>query len=95
MTPHGFALRPEQMTVMAVAGFVFGLAYFTMLRRTALLLVTGRGWLLPVAFTLGRIGAAVIVFGLSATLGAVTLLTTLLGFVLGRAAALRAVRRAR
>ena len=54
----------------------------------------GRGWFVPLALTLGRIGAAVIVLGLAAKLGAASLLATFLGFFLARIVALRAARRA-
>jgi hypothetical protein len=81
-----------QAVVMAPAGFVFGLVYFAALERTVILLVLGRGWLGPLAFTLGRVGAAVLFLGLAAKLGALPLLTVFMGFLVARAAALRAAR---
>jgi hypothetical protein len=77
---------------MAFAGVAFGLVYFLALRRTVALFTAGRGWLLPAALTLGRIGAAVIFLGLAAKLGATALLATFIGFQLARAFALRAAR---
>ncbi len=78
-----------QAAAMALAGFVFGLVYFAALERTALLLVSGRGWLGPLAFTLGRMAAAVIFLGLAAKFGALTLAAAFIGFLLARSFALR------
>ena len=75
-------------------GFAFGLVYFAALRRTVMLFATGRGWFVPVALTLGRIAAAIIVLGLAAKLGAAALLAMFIGFLVARAVALRAGRSA-
>ena len=77
----------------AVSGLFFGLGYFIVLQRTAGLLVGGRGRLLPVALTLGRIAAAILFLGLAARFGALPLLTAFVGFLLARALALRAAKR--
>ena len=81
-------------SAMAFAGFLFGLGYFATLRRTVGLLVTRHSLVGPVALSLGRIAAAVIFLMLAAKLGALPLLATLVGFLLARSCALRAVRRA-
>lgn len=86
--------NPELIMVMAVAGFTFGLAYFAAVRRTIALFVAGRGWLRPAALTLGRIAAAVIFLAIAAKLGASSLLSAFIGFLLARAMAIRAARRA-
>jgi hypothetical protein len=79
---------------MAAVGFVFSLGYFAVLRRTAVLLTAGRGFILPAALTLGRFAAVTIFLGAAAKLGAVALLAAFLGFLLARAVSLRAVERA-
>ncbi|MGA9827260.1 MAG: ATP synthase subunit I [Rhodanobacteraceae bacterium] len=76
------------------AGFAFGLLHFAALKRTTVLLVSGQGWLGPLALTLGRIGATVIFLFLAVKLGAGPLLAAFAGFLLARALALRAGRRA-
>ena len=76
----------------ALAGLVFGLMHFGALRRTVELYSGGRGGVAAV-FTLGRIAGAIAFFGLAAKLGALPLLSSLLGFLLARTLALRAVRR--
>jgi hypothetical protein len=79
---------------MTLIGFALGLAYFAALRRTVALFAAGRGQLLLVALTLGRIGFAVIALSLAAKLGITALLTTFIGFLLARMVALRAARSA-
>ncbi len=79
---------------MAFIGFAFGLVYFAALRRTVTLFAAGRGWFVPVALTLGRIAAAIIVLALAAKLGAAALLAMFIGFLLARTLALRAARSA-
>ncbi len=79
----------------ALAGFVFGAAYFHALRRTADLVGERRGWLGPAALTVARIAGAVMLFTLLARLGgALPLLAGFLGFVAARARALHSARRA-
>ena len=80
-------------TGWAVSGLFFGLGYFIVLQRTAGLLAGGRGRLLPVALTSGRIAAAILFLGVAARFGVLPLLTAFLGFLLARALALRAARR--
>lgn len=87
------ALSSLAMT-MAVIGFAFGLAYFAALRRTVALFAAGRGWFVPVVLTLARIGAAIILLGLAAKLGAASLLAMFIGFLLARTTARRSTRSA-
>ncbi len=90
----GLALpMPVFLAAIALAGFVFGLLYFSAVQRTANLIAAGRGWLAPIALTLGRIGAAVLLLALAARLGAAHLLAAFAGFLFARVAALRAARR--
>jgi N-ATPase, AtpR subunit len=84
---------PALAMTMAASGFVFGLAYFAVLRRTATSFATGRR-LAALVFTLGRIGAAVLFLGLAAKLGAASLLAAFAGFLLARMLALRGARSA-
>ena len=75
-----------------LGGLGFGLVYFAGLRRAVAAYVGDRGWQGPVTFTLARLGAAILVFGLAAKLGALALLATFLGFLAARAGALRGAR---
>ena len=93
MTGAPLTPTPVLLVAIGLAGFVFGLAYFAAVQRTALLFAAGRGWLAPVALTVGRIGAAVLFLALAARLGAAPLLAGFAGFLLARAVALRAARR--
>jgi len=79
---------------MALIGFAFGLVYFAALRRTVMVFAAGCGWFVPVALTLGRIAAAIIVLGLAAKLGAAALLAMFIGFLVARTVALRTTRSA-
>ncbi|MGO9170911.1 MAG: ATP synthase subunit I [Rhodomicrobium sp.] len=94
MTGLAASPMPELLGSFALAGFVFGLAYFAALQRTAALFAARRGWLLPLALTLGRIGAAVVFLAFAAKMGAASLLAAFAGFLLARAVALRALGRA-
>lgn len=76
---------------MALAGVAFGIVYFAALRRSVSLYCAGRGRLGPLALTLGRLAAAALLLGLAAGLGALPLLASLLGFLVTRVVALRAV----
>lgn len=80
---------------MALAGLVFGLAYFRVLRRTVDLFAGGRGWVGPAALTLARIAGAVIVLSYMVRLGALPLLSGFLGFLLARIIVLRSAWRTR
>ena len=93
MTGAPLTPTPVLLVAIGLAGFVFGLAYFAAVQRTALLFAAGRGWLAPVALTVGRIGAAVLFLALAARLGAAPLLAGFAGFLLARAVALRVARR--
>jgi len=80
---------PELAVAVGLAGFVFGLFYFAAVQRTAVLLAARKSWLGALALTLGRIAAAAIFLAFAAKLGAASLLTAFLGFLLARAVALR------
>jgi hypothetical protein len=81
---------PELAIAMGIAGFIFGLSYFAAVQRTAALLAARKkNWLGPLALTLGRMAAAAIFLTLAAKLGAASLLSAFLGFLLARAVALR------
>jgi hypothetical protein len=94
MTHNALSIDPELTILMAVAGLAFGLVYFATLKRSVMLFAAGRGWLGPLALTLGRIGAAVAFLFVAAKLGAAPLLAAFIGFLMARALALRAERRA-
>jgi N-ATPase, AtpR subunit len=79
--------------LFAIAGFAFGRAYFAALRRTADLLAGSATRLLPAAWTLARLAAAIVFLGGAAKIGALPLLTALAGFLAARGLALRAARR--
>lgn len=87
---------PQVATIlaMALAGLAFGLVYFAALRRTITLFSTGRGWLAPVALTLGRLAAMAVLLALAARLGAAPLLAAFAGVLAARFIALRMTRRA-
>lgn len=76
----------------AVLGLVFGLAYFMVLRLSAVLYGAGRR-LAPSALTLGRIVGAILFLGPVAQLGSLPLLSAFLGFLLARTVVLRTARR--
>ena len=80
---------PELAIAMGIAGFIFGLFYFAAVQRTAALLAARKNWLGPLALTLGRMAAAAIFLTLAAKLGAASLLSVFIGFLLARAVALR------
>lgn len=82
------------LAMMTSAGFAFGLLYFAALRHTVALLSARKGWAGPVAFTAGRIAAALAALTLCARLGAAALLAAFLGFLLARTVTLRRARRA-
>lgn len=84
-----------KIAASALAGAVFGFGYFAAVRRTAALVAAGRGWRVPLALTLGRLGLAVLLFGLAARLGVAYLLAAFGGFLAARWMALRAERSAR
>ena len=73
----------------AVFGFCFGLFYFGAIRQTAEQIVRREGWLQPVAFTLARLLAALLLFAFIAHLGAWPLLASFGGFLGARAVARR------
>jgi hypothetical protein len=77
----------------AFSGWLFGLGYFTAIRRTVDRFVGRGGRLLPAALTLVRLAAALLFLGAAARFGALPLLTAFLGFLLARAQAVRAARR--
>jgi hypothetical protein len=81
-------------SAMIAAGLIFGLAYFAALRGTVGLYGFGGSRIGPAILTLGRIAGAVAFLAFAARLGAVPLLASFLGFLVARALAMRAVRRA-
>lgn len=72
-----------------VAGLVFGLGYFYLLKRSVILLLQPGNRSLGVALTLGRLGLAALLLWQAAQLGAVALLSGLAGFAVARVIALR------
>ena len=89
MTGPAVSPMPELLVAVALAGFMSGLLYFAVLRRTAMLFASRSGWLLPAALTAVRIGAAAGLLALAAKLGAAPLLAAFAGFLLARTVALR------
>jgi hypothetical protein len=94
MTGGMFAPSVAAAGIFAIAGLGFGLAYFAALRRSLDCYTAGQGGLKPAALTFGRFAAAVLFFAFMARMGAAPLLMAFIGFLLARAFALRAVRRA-
>lgn len=94
MTHNALFIDPGLTILMALAGLAFGLVYFATLKRSVTLFVEGKSWLRLLALTLGRIGAAVAFLYVAAKLGAAPLLAAFIGFLMARALALRAERRA-
>jgi len=78
---HGEVLS---LIAAVIAGFGFGLAYFTMIRRTATLLAAKSGWWEPLMLLLTRMVAAVVFLAVMAKLGASILIAAFLGFLLAR-----------
>ena len=76
------------------AGLVVGLGYFKLLGKTIALYGRQGSWLGPVALTLGRLLGVGLLLALAARFGALALLVAFVGFLLARAIALRAARRA-
>ena len=76
--------------VTAVAGCLFGLVYFAVLRHMLVLLAQGRSRHAALTLTLLRIGAATMFFSLVVRLGALALLAALGGFLAARVLVLRA-----
>ena len=79
--------------VWIVAGFGFGVGYFAALRQSVENYDARGSRLVPFAFTLGRIAGAILFFGIAVRFGALPPLAALLGFLIARSLALRAVRR--
>lgn len=94
MTRGTLAVILPLATAMAAAGLVVGLGYFAALRRTVQLYGAEGNRLAPAVLTVGRIAGAAAFLIVAARLGAVPLLAAFSGFLLARAIALRAVRRA-
>jgi hypothetical protein len=72
-----------------VAGLVFGLGYFYVLKRSVTLLLQPGNRSLGIALTLGRLILAALLLWQAAHLGAMALLSGLAGFVVARFIALR------
>jgi hypothetical protein len=79
---------------MAAGGLIFGFVYFACLQQTVARFAGGGDWAVPAALTLVRFGAAVVVLGFAARLGAAALLAAFLGFLAARTIALHRARRA-
>lgn len=94
MTQDIFIADAELTAMMTFAGLPFGLLYFAALNRSVTLFVGGRGWHGPIGLALGRFGAAIGFLLIAAKLGAAPLLGGFAGFLMARALALRAPRRA-
>ena len=94
MTHHAFTTDPELTLLMAIAGLAFGFVHFASLKRSVSLFVGRKGWFGPLALTLGRIAAAVAFLFVAAKLGAAPLLAAFIGFLMARALALRAEKKA-
>ena len=94
MTNNALFIDPGLTIFMTVAGIALGLLYFASLKRSVTMFVGGKSWLAALALTLGRIGAAVVLLYLAAKLGAASLLAAFIGFLMARALALRAEKRA-
>jgi fatty acid desaturase len=75
--------------IAALAGLVFGWAYFATLRQTADLLVRPGRRHVAVVLTFARMLGAVTVLGLAALWGALPLLATFVGFLVARNIAMR------
>ena len=93
MTTALLASATAIAAAFAIAGFGFGVVYFTALRRTVDLYGAGRGVVVPTALTLFRLAAAILFLGFAARFGALPLLAAFLAFLLARSLALRAARR--
>ncbi|HTV31812.1 MAG TPA: ATP synthase subunit I [Methylocella sp.] len=94
MTHSVLIAHLELTALMTIAGLMFGRHYFVMLKRSVTLFVGGAGCLGPLAMTLGRIAAAAAFLFGAAKLGAAPLLAAFIGFLIARALALRAERKA-
>jgi len=80
--------------LLAAGGLIFGWGYFAALRRGVVAYVAhNRAWR-AVAWTLARLAAAVLFFGLAVRAGAWPFLAAFLGFLAARQIAVRAARRA-
>ena len=94
MSHNDLLVHPEFTAMAVFAGLASGLLYFVVLRCTVALLIDRRGWLGPLALTLGRIASVALLLFLAARLGAAPLLAAFAGFLLARSIALRGQRRA-
>ena len=93
MTTPIFALGFAAATAL-LSGLAFGYAYFAVLRRTVDLCTAGRGLLIPLILTVGRLATAILFLGVAARIGALPLLLAFLGFLVARRFALLTARRA-
>jgi hypothetical protein len=82
----------QTIIVTAIMGATFGVTYFALVRRTAMLFAQGEGWLEVGALTFARLAASIAFFSLIARLGAEPLLAAFLGFLAGRALSLKSAR---
>lgn len=86
------ALRPVVL-LLAIAGFVLGMAYFASLRRGVQLSIARHAWLPYMLWALGRIAAAAIFFTFAVRWGVPALLAAFAGFLAARQLAVRTARR--
>ena len=90
MTHNSLIAHPELSATTAFAGLLFGLLYFATLKHSVAMFVGRKGWLGPLALTLGRFGAAAGFLFVAAKLGAAPLLAAFIGFLIARALTLHA-----
>lgn len=86
-------IEAAYVAALALAGLVFGLGYFRLVRWSVSQFTSGGRWLAPTVLTLGRIAAAVGLLALAAQQGAGPLLGAFIGFLLARTIALHRARR--
>jgi len=87
------ATGPALAVLFAVAGLVFGAAYFAALRLTVDDFVSGRYRPVSAILTLTRFAGAIVLFGFAVQFGVLPLFAAFLGFLGARMLALGAARR--
>ena len=85
---------PLLALALGMAGAVFGLFYFALLRRTVVVMAAGRGLPIAALLTLARIAGITAFLILAAKLGAAALLSAFIGFLLARAITMHTARSA-
>lgn len=92
MSAGAILIEALRLLAFAGAGGLFGFVYFRVLERTAVLFGAGKGWRMPVALTVARLGAALVLFAGAAQFGAGALLAAFAGFIVARMIVLRSRR---